>query len=56
MPGVRSVRVEAIPVEARENDIALRIVGSVTADDVKAWCESRLSAYKQPSELAITPG
>lgn len=56
MPGVRSVRVEAIPVEARENDIRLHIVGSVTADEVKAWCESRLSAYKQPSEIALTPG
>jgi len=56
MPGVDSVRVEAIPVEARENDVALRIVGSVTADDVKTWCESRLSAYKQPSEITITPG
>lgn len=56
MPGVRSTRVEAIPVEARENDVALRIVGSVTAAEVKAWCESRLSAYKLPSEIAITPG
>lgn len=56
MQGVRSVRVEAIPVEARENDIGLRIVGGVTADEVKAWCESRLSAYKQPTEIAITPG
>jgi long-chain acyl-CoA synthetase len=56
MTGVQRVRAEAIPVEARENDIALRIVGSVTADAIKAWCETRLSAYKQPSEITITPG
>lgn len=56
LSGVRRVRAEALPVEARENDIALRIVGQVTADDVKAWCESRLSAYKLPSEITITPG
>ena len=56
MPGVDAVRVHAVPVEAREHDIALRIAGSVTAEQVQRWCEARLSAYKQPSEIDITPG
>jgi long-chain acyl-CoA synthetase len=56
LPGVESVRVEGVPVESREHDILLRIVGSVTEADVKAWSESRLSAYKQPSSIEISPG
>jgi long-chain acyl-CoA synthetase len=55
MPGVRSARIEAIPVEARENDIRLLIVGTVSSEAVKEWCEGRLSAYKQPSEITVTP-
>ncbi len=53
MPGVKSVKVRAIPEPSRENDIALEIVGSVTEGDVKNWCATRLSQYKQPSEIAI---
>jgi long-chain acyl-CoA synthetase len=53
MPGVRQVRVRAIPNPARENDIALEIEGDVTDRAVVAWCEARLSAYKQPSEVVV---
>lgn len=55
MPGVRSVRVQAIAEPLREHDIVL----DVTADaglreaDVKAWCESQLAQYKQPSLIRV---
>ena len=53
MPGVRSVRVRAIPEPVKENDIGLAVEGEVSADDVKRWCESHLSAYKQPSAIDV---
>ncbi|HET7456022.1 MAG TPA: AMP-binding protein [Gemmatimonadaceae bacterium] len=53
MPGVRSIHVRAIPEPTREHDIALDVDGDVTSDAVKAWCEPRLSAYKQPSEVKV---
>jgi long-chain acyl-CoA synthetase len=53
MPGVRAVRVRAIPEPTREHDIGVRVSGEVTADDVRRWCEARLSAYKQPSEIEV---
>jgi acyl-CoA synthetase (AMP-forming)/AMP-acid ligase II len=54
MPGVESVLADAIPDPVKENDIRLRIRGSVTEVAVKAWCEERLSAYKQPSVIEIS--
>lgn len=58
MPGVRSVRVSPIAEPSRENDIhvAITLDGSRTISeaDVKAWCESRLAQYKQPSQILIT--
>ena len=51
--GVRAVAVRAIPEPAREHDIALEVTGAVTADEVRAWCERRLSAYKQPGTITI---
>jgi long-chain acyl-CoA synthetase len=53
LPGVRRAAVRAIPDPSRENDIALEVDGAVREADVKAWCEARLSAYKQPSEISI---
>ena len=53
MPGVRSVRVRAIPDPTREHDIALDVGGDVTVAGVRTWCETRLSAFKQPSEINI---
>lgn len=53
MPGVRAVHVRAIPEPAREHDIGVTVAGSVSVDEVKRWCEARLSAYKQPSEIEI---
>ena len=49
MPGVRGVRVSAVPEAVRENDIVVDVDGDVTVDAVKAWCRDRLAAYKQPS-------
>lgn len=53
LPGVEHVEALAIPEPRRENDILLRIVGNVTASDVRRWCAMRLSAYKQPSVVEI---
>ena len=55
MAGVRSVEVTPIPEPAKENDISVRVSGSVTAEDVKLWCEDRLSAYKQPTVVEVSP-
>ena len=53
LPGVRRVTVRAVPDPAREHDIVLEVEGDVTGDDVKRWCAERLSAYKQPSAVAV---
>jgi hypothetical protein len=53
MPGVRGVRVRAIPELSRENDIALDVEGDVSADEVKAWCDARLATYKRPTEINV---
>jgi long-chain acyl-CoA synthetase len=53
LPGVRAVEVTPIPEPARENDIRARVTGAVSADEVKQWCEARLSAYKQPTVVEI---
>ena len=53
MPGVARVEVSPIPEPSKENDIRLRVWGRVTEADVRAWCESRISAYKQPTAIEI---
>ncbi len=53
MPGVRGVEVRAIPDPMRENDIAVDVIGDVSTEEVRAWCEGRLSVYKQPSEISV---
>ena len=53
MPGVKSVKVRAIPDSMRENDIALEITGAVTEESVHAWCKANLAVYKQPSRIDI---
>ena len=55
VPGVRAVRVTALPDALRENDIALDVEGDVTEADVKAWCEERLAAYKRPTAISVHP-
>ncbi|OYV74481.1 MAG: hypothetical protein B7Z72_00015 [Gemmatimonadetes bacterium 21-71-4] len=54
LAGVRSVDVRAIPEPTREHDIGLDVTGSVSVDDVRRWCEQRLSSYKQPSEILVS--
>jgi long-chain acyl-CoA synthetase len=53
MPGVRAVEVSAVPEESREHDIRVQVRGDVTADQIREWCEARLSAYKQPTFVEI---
>ncbi len=53
LPGVAAVTVRAIPEPAREHDIALVVRGTVEPAAVKAWCETHLSGYKQPSTIEV---
>ena len=54
LPGVTSVRVYPTPSAGRENDIAMDVTGTVSEETVRAWCEERLSAYKQPTNVRVT--
>ena len=56
MPGVTHAEVRGLPDPFKENDILLRVRGSVRDAEVKLWCEQRLSAYKQPSVIEIVAG
>jgi long-chain acyl-CoA synthetase len=53
MPGVTRVEVLGVPEAVKENDIELTVHGTVDADAVKAWCESHLASYKQPTRIVI---
>jgi long-chain acyl-CoA synthetase len=53
MTGVDSVRVWSIPEPARENDIGVEVRGAVSESDVRSWCETHLSAYKQPTVFDV---
>jgi len=56
MEGVQNVTAHRIPDPIRENDIAIDVRGDVDAADVKRWCDERLSVYKRPTSIVITPG
>jgi long-chain acyl-CoA synthetase len=53
LPGVREVRVSAVPEPLRENDIRVDVEGDATAADVKSWSDARLSVYKRPSVITV---
>jgi long-chain acyl-CoA synthetase len=53
MPGVSRAEVWARAGPLGEHDVLLRVAGAVTEEEVQRWCESRLSAYKQPSAIQI---
>jgi hypothetical protein len=53
MPGVTRAEASPIPEPSRENDVLLRVWGSITEGEVRAWCESRIGAYKQPTTVEI---
>ena len=55
LPGVTSATASAVSDPAHENAIALAVTGTVTEQQVKAWCEERLSAYKQPATIEVAP-
>lgn len=55
LSGVRSASVTAVPDPLRENDIALSVTGAVNEASVRAWCQRRLSAYKQPGTIVVAP-
>jgi len=45
-----------LPDPIRENAIAIDVRGDVEAADVKRWCDERLSVYKRPTSIVVTPG
>jgi long-chain acyl-CoA synthetase len=53
LPGVSSASVTGLPDPLHENDIALTVTGSATESEIRAWCEQRLSAYKQPASITV---
>jgi long-chain acyl-CoA synthetase len=53
LAGVSRVEVVPIPEPTKENDILMRVWGAVSEEEVRRWCESRLSAYKQPGVINI---
>ncbi len=53
LPGVTRAEVSSRPDPLREHDIVLRVSGDATEEEVRRWCEERLSAYKQPSVVEI---
>lgn len=53
LPGIEHVEVSAQPNAARENDILVRVHGSPDEAAIRAWCEQRLSAYKQPTTIEL---
>ncbi|HEY0778221.1 MAG TPA: AMP-binding protein [Gemmatirosa sp.] len=53
MPGVRRVRVRAVPDAVREHDIVLEVEGRVEEGEVRRWCEERLGGYKQPRGVEV---
>ena len=54
LAGVARATVLPLAEPTREHDIAVDITGTVSEGEVVAWCEARLSAYKQPSVVRIT--
>ena len=55
MPHVARAEVVAVAHPSKENDILFRVWGHVTDAEVRRWCETRLSAYKQPTVVEINP-
>jgi long-chain acyl-CoA synthetase len=53
MPGVNAVRAWGVPDNQKENDIAVRVSGTVSEADVKLWSQQELAAYKVPSHIEI---
>ncbi|MBL0172809.1 MAG: AMP-binding protein [Gemmatimonadaceae bacterium] len=53
LPGVLQVRVQAIPDPVRGHDIGVDVTGRVSESDVRRWCETQLSLYKQPSLVHV---
>ena len=53
MPGVSAVEVTGVPEPQKEHDIEITVHGAVDEATVRAWCESRLSSYKQPTRISI---
>ena len=55
MPGVAGARGRGRSAEPTIGNRTSRssVTGSVTEDEVRAWCASRLSAYKQPTSVRV---
>ncbi|NUQ21946.1 MAG: AMP-binding protein, partial [Gemmatimonadaceae bacterium] len=53
LPGVEKAIVRPVADPEHENGIELTVHGSVTEAKLRAWCEERLSAYKQPTVITI---
>ena len=55
LDGVDEARISPDEQPDGEPEIAVAYRGSATIDEVRAWCLTRLSAYKQPSVIVRLP-
>ncbi len=53
LPGVTSVIVHPGSTDGGELEIVAEVQGTVSTDDVRAWCTERLAAYKQPTRITV---
>lgn len=55
-PRIDTVRVTGVPHPTHEHDIVLEVGGAADEAEIRAWCEVRLAAYKQPTVIRRTTG
>jgi long-chain acyl-CoA synthetase len=56
LPGISHVAVSAREDADAEPEIELDVAGTATEAEIRAWCEERLSAYKQPATIRLSAG
>ena len=55
-PRISAVRVTGVAHPTHEHEIVTSIGGDITEAEVRAWCEARLAAYKQPTTIQLRGG
>jgi long-chain acyl-CoA synthetase len=54
LPGIRGVAVRPGDRGEGEVEIVAEVEGTISVDEVRAWCAQRLSTYKQPTHIAVS--
>jgi long-chain acyl-CoA synthetase len=53
-PRITSARVRGVAHPTHEHEIVAEVSGDIGEAEVRAWCETRLAAYKQPTTLLVS--